>query len=209
MSFIVTIEYKGDDYPPNLDKKVLRAINQVLQGYTLKTNLGVDIQSSEGRHIKGKQHWEGIELARLDPIPEVKHPEKILIEAISNAKTIIYNLCNNLEKRDGIDLQSTLDKELDIYYRSLITPDERMIKAVGNDSRDIASTANYIYTEIMEYWKGDYFKVDSELAAAVAVEFCNEYPYGTEWESKTLDWESRLCEFYAKYIEKRNEKNTK
>lgn len=149
MGFTVTIEYKGDDYPPQLEKKTLRAINEVLQGFKLKTNLGVDIRTTEGRTIKGKQHWEGIELARLDPVPE-----------------------------------------------------ERMIKIVGNESRDIASTAIHIYIEIMGNEGGFFFSSGGEIAASIAAEFVNIYPVDTDWEEQPKDWESTLFEFYTEQRKK-------
>lgn len=64
-NYTVTIEYTGDEFPVNLNKEVLRSINKVLEGYKLKTNLGVDIRTTEGNVINGKQHFEGIEIGRL------------------------------------------------------------------------------------------------------------------------------------------------
>lgn len=41
-----------------------------------------------------------------------KQKKKLLLNACRKAKTIIYNLCNGLEKRHPIVLQAILDKPI-------------------------------------------------------------------------------------------------
>ena len=49
-----------------------------------------------------------VDLAK-ERIRRIKEHGVELLETLKEAKTIIYNLCNNLEKRSEIELQSILD----------------------------------------------------------------------------------------------------
>ena len=57
----MSIEYKITDFEKNITKDELRVLKKFLGEFTLKTNAGLDIHSSEVKDGK----WNGITLKRL------------------------------------------------------------------------------------------------------------------------------------------------
>jgi hypothetical protein len=63
---IVTMEYQGEDYPPQITKETLKALQSNLGSIVLKTNMGIDLHSTDVFINSTGHYYDKIKIERLD-----------------------------------------------------------------------------------------------------------------------------------------------